>query len=409
MPAQVITSNAVTSNAVTSNVVTLNAGSSSVKFALFECAAIGPRLLASGQVKGLDAAEPSVESRTPDGAAPPRIAPGADGDAHAGAIRAILDGLCGWRGGLRIGAIGHRVVHGGLDYASPVVLDDAVVERLRALAPLAPLHQPHNLAGIDAARAAFPGVPQVACFDTAFHRGHDFAQDAYALPRAYYERGLRRFGFHGLSYEFVARRLREIAPDLAEGRVVVAHLGAGASMCAMRAGRSVATTMGFSALDGLPMGTRCGRVDPGLLLYLLSHDGLTPERLSHLLYEESGLLGLSGLTSDMRALEASSDPRAKDAIDCFVLRARLEIGALAAALGGLDALVFTAGIGENSPRVRAEIVEGLGWLGVRLDPAANRRHAQIVSPPGAPVAALVIPTDEEATIARHAIEAVRLA
>jgi acetate kinase len=278
--------------------------------------------------------------------------------------------------------------------------------KLAALAPLAPLHQPHNLAGIEAAAAHFPGVPQIACFDTAFHRGQDFVADTYALPRRFYESGLRRYGFHGLSYEWIAHRLRDLAPDLARGRVVALHLGNGASACAMRGGRSVETSMGFTALDGLVMGTRCGQIDPGLLLHLLDQ-GMAPAELSRLLYHESGLKGLSDLSQDMRTLLASDLPAAGEAVAHFAHRARREVGALAATLGGLDALVFTAGIGENAAPVRAMICEGLGFLGVTLDPAANARGATVISAPAAPARVLVVPTDEEAMIARHARDLLR--
>ena len=306
-------------------------------------------------------------------------------------------------------AIGHRVVHGGLNYAASVIVDQRILADLRTLAPLAPLHQPHNLAGVEAAHAAFPSVPQVICFDTAFHRGHAFVNDAYALPREFYERGARRFGFHGLSYEYIARRMREIDPVLACGRIIVAHLGAGASLCAMKNGRSVASTMGFSPLDGLPMGTRCGEIDPGLILYLLDHDKMPVADLQHLLYEQSGLKGLSGVSSDMLELEASDAPRAREAIDYFAHRIRMEIGALAATLNGLDALVFTAGIGEHSARVRAAVLDDMRWLGLTLDAAANKNNARRISDPAAATPVFVLATDEEAMIAYHAIRTAGLA
>jgi acetate kinase len=376
--------------------LTLNAGSSSIKFALFANNA-EPEALARGQVDGI-------------GVSPRFCVSGSTGPAenevveirdHAGAMNVVVDWLDRVGVNARILAVGHRIVHGGLAYAAPVVINDAILDRLRSFIPLAPLHQPHNLAGIVAARHAFPSVPQIGCFDTAFHRGHDFVNDAYALPRACYERGLRRFGFHGLSYEFIARRLRIVAPALADQRMVVAHLGNGASLCAMRQGRSVATTMGFSALEGLPMGTRCGAIDPGLLIYLLDHDGLSTAQLTHLLYSESGLLGLSGVSSDMRQLEASSSPAAAEAIDYFAHRIRMEIAALAATLQGLDMLVFTGGIGQHSSRVRAAVVEGLAWMGLRLDPDANASGVQTVSSPDSAVQILTLETDEEAMIALH--------
>lgn len=381
------------------HVLTLNAGSSSIKFALFAAAAPWPLLLAQGQVQGLGA-EPSFAVSIVDGAALKR--PMAGGD-HAAAIEQILDWLKEAFPEIAIKAVGHRVVHGGLNYAAPTIVDDRVLEELRALEPLAPLHQPHNVAGIDAARKVFPFAPQIACFDTAFHRGHNFVNEAYALPRAYYERGLRRFGFHGLSYEYIARRLRELEPVLCCGRVIVAHLGNGASLCAMKDGRSVATTMGFSPLEGLPMGTRCGEIDPGLLLYLLQQDKMSPEALGELLYEQSGLKGLSGISQDMRALEASDSPQARDAIAYFTHRIRMKIGAFTATLGGLDALVFTGGIGEHSARIRTEALSGMGWLGLTLDAKANARNERRISVKDAKVPVFILPANEEATIAQHTV------
>ena len=382
-------------------VVTLNAGSSSVKFALFAADADWPRLIASGAVEGLGA-KPRFRAAIVDGEISDK--PLAAKLTHKQAIAAIFEWIEDAYPLAAVSAIGHRVVHGGLSFAAPVIVDAEVLAELREFIPLAPLHQPHNLAGIEGAKEAFPHVPQVACFDTAFHRGHAFVDDAYALPYSYYERGLRRFGFHGLSYEYISRRLRMIDPIHAEGGVIVAHLGNGASLCAMKGGRSIAASMGFSALEGLPMGTRCGQIDPGLLLYLLRSEGMTPEDLSHLLYERSGLLGLSGVSHDMRTLEASKEPRAQAAIGYFIHRIKMEIAALAAAIGGFDALVFTAGIGEHSPRVRAGVVEGLGWLGLTLDAAANARNDLLISAPQSRVPVFVTPTDEESMIARHTIE-----
>jgi acetate kinase len=390
------------------HVLTLNAGSSSVKFAFFAVAPQGspqgPLLVASGQAEGLGA-EPRFHARTVDGESWETALPTGD---HADAMRAIVDWLDGSCAGSRVLAVGHRVVHGGNTYAAPVVVDDEVLSALESLEPLAPLHQPHNVAGIRAARAAFTGVPQIACFDTAFHRGHDFVNDAYALPRSFYERGLRRFGFHGLSYEFVARRLRTLDPVRAEQRVIIAHLGNGASLCALRNGRSIATTMGFSALEGLPMGTRCGRIDPGLLLYLLKNDKMSVESLTRLLYRESGLLGLSGLSQDMRTLEASDAVQSREAIDYFVHHVRTEIAALTAALQGLDALVFTGGIGEHSAYVRASVVDGLAWLGLRLEADANDQNALSISSSQSRIPVYVIQTDEESMIACHTINAAGL-
>jgi acetate kinase len=379
------------------HVVTLNAGSSSVKFALFANESAWPRLVASGQIDGLGAT-PRFHARVVDGEKYEKKQKLAD---HEEAIRLILGWIEGMFPDIVIDAIGHRVVHGGLNHSAPVIVDRAILADLRTLTPLAPLHQPHNLAGVEAAHAAFPSVPQVICFDTAFHRGHAFVNDAYALPREYYERGARRFGFHGLSYEYIARRMREIDPVLACGRIIVAHLGAGASLCAMKNGRSVASTMGFSPLDGLPMGTRCGEIDPGLILYLLDHDKMSVADLQHLLYERSGLKGLSGVSSDMLELEASDAPRAREAIDYFVHRIRMEVGALAATLNGLDALVFTGGIGEHAVAIRERVCRDAGWLGIDLDPTANRAGRPRISTAASRVPAWVIPTNEELMIARH--------
>ena len=376
--------------------LTLNAGSSSIKFALFT-ATITPTPAARGQIDGIGVA-PHLRVTDGDGATTTKALAI---DNHIGALAEILDWLERVGARDRLQAVGHRIVHGGLKHAAPAILTGPILDDLRALIPLAPLHQPHNLAGVVAAQRAFPTLPQIGCFDTAFHRGHDFVDDAYALPRAFYDRGLRRFGFHGLSYEFIARQLAIIAPAFASRRTIVAHLGNGASLCALKQGRSVATTMGFSALEGLPMGTRCGALDPGLLLYLLEHDGLTAAQLTRLLYYESGLLGLSGLSSDMRVLEASTSPAARDAIDYFVHRICVESAALAATLRGLDLFVFTGGIGENAARVRAAVAEGLAWMGLRLDAEANARGAQEISLPDSAVRVLILATDEEAMIARH--------
>ena len=304
-------------------------------------------------------------------------------------------------------AIGHRVVHGGADYARPVLLDAFVLERLAALQQLAPLHQPNNLAPIRQAMEISPEVPQVACFDTAFHRGHPAVADTYALPRGLYDEGVRRYGFHGLSYEYVAERLRTLAPEAARGRVIVAHLGSGASMCALADGRSIESTMGFTALDGLVMGTRPGQLDPGVVLHLVADRGMSPEAVSDLLYHRSGLKGLSGISNDMRDLLASPDPSAAFAIDYFVHRAALSAGMLAAALGGLDAFVFTAGVGENAPAIRARIVERLAWLGAELDPAANAAGGPLISTAASRIAVYVVPTDEELMIARHTLSLLR--
>jgi acetate kinase len=299
-------------------------------------------------------------------------------------------------------AVGHRVVHGGAAYNKPTLIDHGVVSRLEELVPLAPLHQPYNLAPIRSLLTNFPDLPQVACFDTAFHRTHEKVADSFAIPQELYDEGVRRYGFHGLSYEYIASVLPERAPEIAMGRVIVAHLGSGASMCALSGGHSVESTMGFTALDGLPMGTRPGQLDSGVVLYLLTTKGMSPSEVQNFLYRDCGLKGLSSVSNDMRELLNSSDPRARFAIDYFVYRAALNVGLLTAALEGLDAFVFTAGIGENSSDIRMRIAEKLGWLGIELDPEENAKHAVRISRPGAaPV--YVIPTDEELMIAKHTL------
>jgi acetate kinase len=298
-------------------------------------------------------------------------------------------------------AVGHRIAHGGAKYPEPVLIDDAVAQELTRLVPLVPLHQPHNLAAVNAVQKSHPGLPQVACFDTAFHCNRPTVSDCFALPYELYEKGIRRYGFHGLSYEFVAQRLCEVAPDIADGRVVIAHLGSGCSMCAVQHGRSVETTMSFSALDGVPMGTRCGTLDPGVLLYLMQSEKMGAEELQDLLYKRSGLLGLSGISNDMRELAASEDPRAGMAIDYFVYRVGQHLGALCAALGGIDALIFTAGIGENDATLRRRVCEDAAWLGIALDEEANRQADLRISAPDSRASVWVIPTDEEIMIASH--------
>jgi acetate kinase len=300
-------------------------------------------------------------------------------------------------------AVGHRVVHGGPDYDRPMLIDDVVLTKLERYIPLAPLHQPNNLAPIRAIRARFPELPQVACFDTAFHRGHGLVVDHFALPERFYAEGVRRYGFHGLSYEFIAQRLQVIAPDIARKRVIVAHLGSGASMCALSDGRSIESTMGFTALDGLPMGTRPGQIDPGVLLYLIQQEGMDAAAVQDLLYRDSGLKGISGVSNDMRELQASTDPGAALAIDYFVYRVALHAGMLAAALGGVDAFVFTAGVGENSGMIRARIAEKLDWLGAELDKTANAATRTVISTRNSRIALYVVPTDEELMIARHTL------
>ncbi len=300
-------------------------------------------------------------------------------------------------------AVGHRVVHGGPDYDRPVIVDDEVLTRLERYVPLAPLHQPNNLAPIRSIRANNPRLLQVACFDTAFHRGHSAVADYYAIPERFHAEGVRRYGFHGLSYEFIADRLPQVAPQIAGRRVIVAHLGSGASMCALSDGRSIESTMGFTALDGLPMGTRPGQIDPGVILYLVAQKGMSAGAVEKLLYHECGLKALSGISNDVRELDASGDPRAAFALDYFAYRVGLNAGMLAAALGGVDGFVFTAGIGENSPSTRARIAKRLSWLGIELDPAANAAGGPLISRPDNRVSVYVVPTDEELMIARHTL------
>ena len=300
-------------------------------------------------------------------------------------------------------AIGHRVVHGGTLYSKPVLVDDDVLAKLKSFVPLAPLHQPASLDSMRALRHRHPDLPQVACFDTAFHHGHPELSDRFALPRALYDEGVRRYGFHGLSYEFISIALRKIAPDVASGRVVIAHLGSGASMCAVRNGRSVETTMSFTAIDGLPMGTRSGSLDPGVVLYLIEQKGMTPAQVEHMLYHESGLLGLSGISNDVRELLASKSRDAAMAIDYFCLRTAQAIAGLAVSLGGLDALVFTAGIGENAPQIRQRVAESLRWSGLALDADANRRNGPRIDADGSKARIFVVPTDEELMIGRHTL------
>jgi len=389
-------------------ILTLNVGTSSVKFAAFSHGAAGLESLAAGQIEGLGAAA-TFAAKTASGETSAFAFDETHGRVdHHVAIEAVVRWLKQAGFDHNVAAVGHRIVHGGPDLSEPTRIDDAVLAVLRRFIPLAPLHQPHNLAGVAAARALLPGTPQIACFDTAFHRSHAYTADTFALPRAYYDEGVRRYGFHGLSYEFIARRLRAIAPAAAAGRAIVAHLGNGASICAIRDGRAVDSTLGFTALDGLPMGTRCGQIDPGVLLYLMTEKGMSASAVSDLLYKNSGLKGMSGLSHDMRVLEASDSPAARDAIAYFVARIRREIGSMAAALGGVDAIVFTAGIGEHAWRVREAALTGMEWLGVRLDVEANRDNSPVVSAADSAVPVFVIPTDEERMIAEHTAAATPL-
>jgi acetate kinase len=378
----------------------LNAGSSSLKFSVF-VDEDPPRVLVRGQVEELFR-RPRFVARAGGAVVGEKEWPGGTHLGHDGAI----EHLFAWsRGGVLAGrpvaAVGHRVVHGGTRFSGPTRVDAGVVRELEDLIPLAPLHQPHNVAAIKAVAQRAPSATQVACFDTAFHATQPAVAQVFALPRRYAEEGLRRYGFHGLSYEYVASALPALDPRAAAGRTVVAHLGNGASMCALAGGRSVATTMSFTALDGLVMGTRCGAIDPGLVLYLIERRGMDVRALERLLYEESGLLGVSGESSDMRDLLASSTAGAAEALDLFVYRIDRELGSLAAALGGLDALVFTGGIGEHAAAIRARVARGASWLGLDFDEEANARGGPCISAPGSRVAAWVIPTDEEAMIASH--------
>jgi acetate kinase len=383
-------------------ILVVNAGSSSLKFQIFNVQGGTLERRLRGQMDGVGT-RPRLRASTPDGKVlvDRTFTQDAIPDLPA-AIRETRTWLRSLEG-IELVAIGHRVVHGGPDYAHPVRIDEAVLQRLAAYQDLAPLHQPNNLAPIRTSMEINPDVPQIACFDTAFHRGHPAVADHYALPRRYYDDGVRRYGFHGLSYEYVAERLASIAPEVAGGRVIVAHLGSGASMCAIAGGRSIESSMGFTALDGLPMGTRPGQIDAGIVLYLIGQRGMTVGEVSNLFYKESGLLGLSGISNDMRELLASDDPQAAFAIDHFVHRTALYAGQMAAALGGLDAFVFTAGVGENSPAIRARIAERLGWLGAVLDPAANEAGASRISANSSRIAMFVVPTDEELMIARHTL------
>ena len=384
-------------------ILVVNAGSSSVKFQVF---AAGPRGDPERQIKG------QIDGI---GVRPRLRASAANGDAlidrelGAEQVSTVPDALHAAGAWLRDAcsispiAVGHRIVHGGPQYARPVLIDAQVLTDLARYSPLAPLHQPNNLAPVRVLLERSPDLPQVACFDTAFHRGHDKVADYYAIPERFYAEGVRRYGFHGLSYEYIAQRLVQVAPEVARGRVIVAHLGSGASMCALSGGRSVESTLGFTALDGLPMGTRPGQLDPGVVLYLVQEKRMSAADIEKLFYHECGLKALSGISNDMRELESSVDPRAAFAVEYFCYRAALYAGMLVAALGGVDAFVFTAGIGENSAKVRQRIVGKLGWLGAELDPGANASARQLISRKSSKPALYVIPTDEELMIARHTL------
>jgi acetate kinase len=378
----------------------LNAGSSSIKFAVRRIAPQLP-LAFGGQVEAIGAAPRLILKDAKGAQIRERKWPAAEFD-HAAATREIISVIKAQLGTGAISAVGHRVVHGGTRHRAPERVDTAILADLETLVPLAPLHQQHNLAPIRAIATDLPDLPQVACFDTSFHADQPTIARSYALPRALGKEGVLRYGFHGLSYEFVSRHLRRVAPKLAAGRVVIAHLGNGASLCAVHNGRSVATTMGFTAVEGLMMGTRCGSVDPGVLVYLMDQHKMGPREIEDLIYRRSGLLGVSGISSDMRALRGSAEPAAAEAIALFVYRVVREIGSMAAALGGLDGLVFTAGIGEHDASVREEIVSGCAWLGLRLDSTLNAAGSSgRISSDRSPNEVWVIPTDEERMIAEH--------
>jgi acetate kinase len=385
-------------------ILVLNCGSSSIKFALFD-ADVRPlprKPLWSGRVEGIGGAGPALIEA---GTEPVPLALDHDRPYNA-ALQCVRDCVIRRTGGRLPAAVAHRVVHGGSKYAGPVQVDEAVLAELKSYIPLAPLHQPYALQAIEVLLAEVPGVPQLACFDTAFHRTLPQVEQMLPLPYAYWERGVRRYGFHGLSYEYMAVALAEKHGDTARGRTIVAHLGSGASLCAMQGLRSVATTMGFSALDGLMMGTRCGSLDPGVLLYLLEAEKLAPEQIGHLLYRESGLLGVSGLSASPRDLldAEPTNPQAKAALDLYVRRIVREIGALTAVLGGLDMLAFTAGVGERSAALRQRVCDALGWLGVRINNAANNANAATISAADSRVQVAVEPTNEEWTAASHALD-----
>ncbi len=391
-------------------ILTINAGSSSIKFALFaDDDVIPPKPEMVGQIDGIGA-KPHLKAKDKQG----RVLddsdldlPGAPETQHRAALAFLVRWLQDHEGGWEIIGVGHRVVHGAQDYSQPIRLDDATVSRLKAFIPLAPLHQPHNIAGIEAMREALPGIPQVACFDTAFHRSQPPLAQLFALPRRITAQGVRRYGFHGLSYEYIADVLPQHLGDRADGRVIVAHLGNGASMCAMINRRSQASTMGFTAVEGLMMGTRTGSLDPGVVLYLMDQRGMDARAIEKLLYGQSGLLGVSGVSSDMRTLLDSGEPRAALAVDLYCYRIRRELGSLAAALGGVDALVFTAGIGENSAAIRARVLDDAAWLSVERDAAANDAGGPLLTTAASKVAAFAIPTDEELMIAMHTRDVIR--
>jgi acetate kinase len=386
---------------MTDVILVLNAGSSSIKFSLFLAQTDQLQLRLRGQIEGLYTAPRFVAKDATGAKLKEHKWDEGTRLGHDGAIDYLIGFLLEYREELRLVAVGHRVVHGGIEFSQPTLIDAKALESLEKLIPLAPLHQPHNLAPIRVVAQRKPEMPQVACFDTAFHRTQPELAQIFALPSAITERGVRRYGFHGLSYEYIAGALPRYDAKAGAGRVIVAHLGNGASMCAMSAGKSVATTMGFTAVDGLPMGTRCGALDPGVMLYLMDELKKDARAIEKLIYQQSGLLGVSGITSDMRTLLESQDPKARLAVDLFVYRIGRELGSLSAALGGLDALVFTGGIGEHAVAIRERVCREASWVGIELDPAANSAGGPRISKADSPTSAWTIPTDEELMIARH--------
>lgn len=381
-------------------IAVVNAGSSSVKFGFYDSEGDEPLLL-RGQVEQIGVSPTLTASDDEGNALVERDWP-AEGFGHAQAMGAILDVAREYLpAGSSINGVGHRVVHGGTRFAQPVEVSESVIAELEKLSPLAPLHQPHNLGPIKAIAENARHIRQVACFDTAFHQVQPHLAQAFAIPRELSDSGIRRYGFHGLSYEFVSGRLREVAPDLADRRIIIAHLGNGASLCAIHQGRSVATTMGFTAVEGLMMGTRCGSIDPGVMIYLMDEHGMDARALESLIYKKCGLLGVSGISSDMRTLRASDDSRAREAIDLFIYRIIREIGSLAAALGGLEGLVFTGGIGQRDAKTRREVAAGCGWLGAELDEMRNQGGDGLISADSSRLPIWVLQTDEERVIARQ--------
>lgn len=384
-------------------ILTLNAGSSSIKFALFRIVDADIVVAVRGQIDGIGTA-PRFRAADPEGNTLGERAWTDGARFQEDLLQFLLDWIVKHLGPDRLVAVGHRVVHGGRDHDRPALVTADLLASLEALVPLAPLHQPHNLALIRAVEAIRPGLSQVACFDTAFHHAMPMVAARIALPREFEALGLRRYGFHGLSYEYITRRLRMLSPGIAAGRVIVAHLGNGASLCAMANGQSRDTTMSFTPLDGLVMGTRCGSIDPGAILYLLREQGMDADQVEDLLDRRSGLLGVSGISSDMRVLLDSDDPKAAEAVELFVFHVAREAGAMASTLGGVDGIVFTGGIGEHAARVRALVCKRLAWLSVEMDDKANEAGMDIISMPASRVEIRVVPTDEESMIARHTLE-----